>query len=104
MDNRFELKILRNIAKLLSNESRQLRMLGAIRNTCYVVSWVSIAILVLSIAGYGISGVLVVVGAAVAGALAGIAAYASVPLRQWPIMKPHVNQESIAKRLKELGI
>jgi hypothetical protein len=102
VDNRYELKVLRHIAKLLSNESRQLRMLGAIRNGCYVVSWVSIAILVASLAGNGIAGVLVVVGAAVAGALAGIAAYASVSLKQWPIMKQHISQESIVKRLKEL--
>ncbi len=99
MDTRYESKVLRQLARLLDKGPGRLETL---RTTCYVVSWVAIAFLVFSIAHNGIIWILIVVGAVIAGALAGVAAYASASLHQWPIVKQHLNRDSIDARLREI--
>jgi hypothetical protein len=47
-------------------------------------------------------GIVAVSMAAFAGIFAGLAIFSGVAAGQWPIVKPHINSESIKERLKQL--
>jgi hypothetical protein len=47
-------------------------------------------------------GIVAVSMAAFAGIFAGLAIFSGTAADQWPIVKPHINSESIKERLKQL--
>jgi len=102
MNERFELYMLRQLSKLLSAEQQQLRLIQTLRLLSNVASLLSLGVLAF-LATRGTIGALagVVLGTA-SGTLAGLGFYFSSALKQWPVLKQHLNQDSILRRLKEL--
>jgi hypothetical protein len=102
MNERYELYVLRQLVKLHNQEAEQLRFLRILRWCCDLGAWMSIgALVVLAYRGCfsALSGVLL--GLAT-GLLAGFGFYLSSALRQWPVLRTHLNPDSIQGRIQEL--
>lgn len=102
MNAQQELKILRSVKSMLNNESHRLTRIGTFRSGTRVVSVILISILILLAAQTGVTGVLLVIGAIVAGVLATMSANMAASLNQWKVINQHINHESVMNRLKEL--
>jgi hypothetical protein len=102
MNTKQELKTLRQMSKLLRDEDRETKRQTTIRRAIYALTWVALVaafVLVRKVEG---TGVIAVATAAFAGIFAGVAMYWGSVAKQWPALRPHINNESIAARIKQL--
>lgn len=102
MKPQYELYVLRQLAKLLTSEQQQLRLLKALRLACYVIAWFSIVALAFFANRGNLNALHGVVLGTFAGMVAGMGFYFSSALRQWPVVRQHMNKETVLSRLKEL--
>lgn len=102
MNAQKELKLLKQLNELLTNEQQETRRQSVKRKIIQAVSWVGlVAAFMLVMSQEPVSFVAVVL-ASIAGAFAGIAIYADAAVKQWPIIKPHINNQSVAEKVKQL--
>lgn len=102
MDAKQELKTLRQLSKLLTDGERETKKQTTIRKVVYAVAWVAlVAAFMLVIKGEMVS-IIAVATAGFAGIFAGIAIYLGIAAKQWPAAKPHISNESIMARIKQL--
>ncbi|WP_295451358.1 hypothetical protein [uncultured Thiodictyon sp.] len=103
MDSQRELKILKLLDALLADEPRVIHRQTKKRAAIYLAGWAGLVVAFFIVILKGeLAGMVAAVIAAIAGALGGVALFAKDAARQWPIIKPHIDQKSIAERINEL--
>jgi hypothetical protein len=102
MNSRQELKILRRLSQLLENDQQEAKKRTMKRKAIYAVTWLALVSAFMLVMNREPIGIVAVSMAAFAGIFAGLAIFSGVAADQWPIVKPHINSESIKERLKQL--
>lgn len=102
MSQRYELKTLKQTVKLLDCGDRQ-----PMRSTIFRISLLALGVITIAgslvLVSRGIvPGAWGVVIAAFGGVFAGVGSYFGVAMKQWPIIKPHIDRGSIERRLNEI--
>ena len=102
MDAKQELKILRPLGRLLADGERQTKKQTAILTAVYAVAWVTMVAAFMLVMKGELVNILAVATAGFAGIFAGVAIYSGIAAKQWSIIKPHINAESVVARVKQL--
>ncbi|WP_295388547.1 hypothetical protein [uncultured Thiodictyon sp.] len=103
MDSQRELKILGLLDSLLADEQRVIQRQTKKRAAIYLAGWIGLVVAFSIVILKGdLAGMVAAVIAAISGALGGIALFAKDAAKQWPVIKPHIDQKSIADRIKKL--
>ena len=97
-----ELKILRQIEGAMNNTSTHLRKVRLFVWSSRILGWVGIAAAVVLVKQSVVSSFVGIIIAAFSGVGVGLAIYGSMALSQWPVLKPHINEESVKGRISEI--
>lgn len=104
MNSREELNVLRQFSKLLTNEERESKRQKTRRRLLYSVAFFALVAAFMMFMMQGeLIGLVAAAVAALAGSLVGFAIYGGIAARQWPILKPHINVESVSNRIRQLN-
>jgi hypothetical protein len=103
MNSREELNVLRQLSKLLTDEARERKRQKTRRRLLYSVAFFALIAAFMPFMMQGdFIGLVAAAVAALAGSLAGFAIYGGIAARQWPILRPHINVESVPTRIRQL--
>jgi hypothetical protein len=102
MEQQRELKVLRHLNEMFSNNQKLRRRKRIKRIVTYAVSWMVMAIAFGFVMQGEIAGIVAVGLAAVAGIFAGGTILCGDAEKVFPIIEPHISQESIVARIKQL--
>ena len=102
MNSRQELKTLKQLSRLLTDEEREGKKQTVKRTVIYAVSWIALVAAFILVMTGELVGIVAVAVASFAGIFAGIAIYSSIAAKRWPIVRPHINNESVSARVKQL--
>jgi sorbitol-specific phosphotransferase system component IIBC len=103
MNSREELNVLRQLSKLLTDEERERKSQKTRRRLVYSVAFFALVAAFMPFMMQGeLIGLVAAAVAALAGSLVGFAIYGEIAARQWPILKPHINVESVSTRIMQL--
>jgi len=103
MNSREELNVLRQLSKLLTDEERERKSQKTRRRLLYLVAFFAlVAAFMPFLMQREFIGLVAAAVAALAGSLVGFAIYGEIAARQWPILKPHINVESVSTRIRQL--
>ena len=102
MKTKKELKVLRQIEAAMSDTSSHLRKVRGFVWGSRILGWVGIVAAVLLVKQFIVSPFAGIVIAAFSGVGVGLAIYGSMALTQWPVLKNHINEESLKNRIKEI--
>ena len=97
-----ELKTLRQLSTLLTDGERETKKLTVKRTVVYAIAWVALVIAFMLVMKGALVSIIAVATAGFSGIFAGIAIHSGIAAKQWPIIKPHINKESIVARVKQL--
>jgi hypothetical protein len=97
-----ELKVLRRLSQLLENDQQELKKRTMKRMAIYAVTWLALVSAFVLVIDREPIVIVAVSMAFFAGIFAGFAFFSGTAADQWPIVKPHINSESINERLKQL--
>ena len=104
MKPKTELKVLKQIEGAMNDTSSHLRKVRAFVWGSRILGWVGLVAAVLLVRQSVVSPSVGIVIAAFSGIGVGLAIYGQMALTQWPALKPHVNEESVKNRIKEIEI
>lgn len=102
MNTHQELKMLRQLSRLLTDGEREAKKLTAKRTAVYAIAWVALVVAFMLVMKGELVVIVAVAIAGFSGIFAGIAIHSGIAAKQWPIIKPHINNESIMARVKQL--
>lgn len=102
MSSRHELKILKGLDRQLTDAEQEAKKQTVKRTAIYAVAWFALVGAFMLVMKGELLGIIAVAVASFAGILAGIAIYSGIAANQWPIVRPHINKESIEARVKQL--
>jgi hypothetical protein len=103
MNSREELKVLRQLRKLLTDEERESKRQKTGRRLLYSVAFFALVAAFMPFMMQGeLIGLVAAAVAALAGSLVGFAIYGDIAARQWPALRPHINIESVTTRVRQL--
>lgn len=97
-----ELKVLKQLEAILHDTSVQLRKVRAFVWACRMVGWLGIACAVFLMQRSIVSPVIGIIIAAFGGVGIGLAIYGSMALTQWPVLRDHLNEQSVKARIQHL--
>ena len=103
MNSREELKTLRKLGHLLTDEERETSKQTLRRKLVYAAAFIGMVAAFMPFVMHAEPlGLIAAAVAALAGTFAGFAMYWGLAARQWPAIRPHINNESVAARIKQL--
>lgn len=103
MTPREELIALRRLSNLLTDEEREIRKQTRGRRLIHSGAFVALIVAFMPfIVQAELIGLAAAALAALAGCVAGFAMYWSNAAKQWPVIRPHINVESVSNRIKKL--
>ena len=102
MNTKNEIKVLKQIESICLNPEAQLRKIRLFVWGCRIIGWVVIFGSLILIKQSHVTPFAGVIIAAFGGIAVGLAIYGSMAINQWPVLKEHINTESVKEKLNEL--
>jgi O-antigen ligase len=103
MNSRQELKTVKQLSRLLTDETREIEKQRKRRTVIGAACWIAFVVaFTLAFNAGDVAGIVAVALALFAGAVYGFTLYWNMAADQWPAIKPHINHESVADRIKQL--
>jgi len=102
MNRNYELKVLRQVSKLMKSEDNHPVSSAIFKVVLYVLALVAIVGSYVLVGRELLSGQWGVVIAAFGGTFIGVASYFGIAMKQWPAIRPHIDKESLEHRINEI--
>lgn len=102
MNTQQELKILRLLSKHVTDGGREIKQWAIKRLIVDVAAWLALIVAFVLVMESGSLAIAAVAIAGFSGRFVGSSTQSGAVAKQWPIIKPHINNESIVARIKQL--